>query len=81
MVPLYLLGARLRELHPLVPLFANQGLSIAMMSYDGRVHVGLNADWDAVRDLTPLADAFEASLAELQSAAERGPSPRGRARR
>jgi WS/DGAT/MGAT family acyltransferase len=81
MVPLYLLGARLRELHPLVPLFANQGLSIAMMSYDGRVHVGMNADWDAVRDLTPLAEAFEASLAELQTAAEQGPPRRGRARR
>jgi hypothetical protein len=52
-----------------------------MMSYDGRVHIGLNADWDAVRDLTPLADAFEGSLAELQAAAERGPVRRGRARR
>jgi WS/DGAT/MGAT family acyltransferase len=81
MVPLYLLGARLCELHPLVPLFANQGLSVAMMSYDGRVHVGLNADWDAVRDLSPLADAFEESLADLQIAAERGPAGRGRARR
>ena len=80
-VPLYLLGARLRELHPVIPLFANQGLSIAMMSYDGRIHIGLNADWDAVHDLTPLADAFEDSLAELQAAAERGPVRRGRARR
>lgn len=78
MVPLYLLGARLRELHPLVPLFANQGLSVAMMSYDGRIHVGLNADWDAVRDLAPLADAFEASLDELRVAAERGAAGRSR---
>jgi hypothetical protein len=78
MVPLYLLGARLRELHPLVPLFANQGLSVAMMSYDGRIHVGLNADWDAVRDLAPLADAFEASLDELRVAVERGAAGRSR---
>jgi WS/DGAT/MGAT family acyltransferase len=76
MVPLYLLGARMREFHPLVPLFANQGLAVAMMSYDGRVHVGLNADWDAVRDLESLADSFEHSLLELRDAAERGGSRR-----
>ena len=81
MVPLYLLGARMREFHPLVPLFANQGLAIAMMSYDGRVHIGLNADWDAVRDLDALADSFETSLLELREAAEKGPAPRSRARR
>ena len=78
MVPLYLLGGRMREFHPLVPLFANQGLSVAMMSYDGRVHVGLNADWDAVRDLGALADCFEASLLELREAAERRPAARPR---
>ncbi len=70
-VPLYLLGARMLEFHPLLPLFAGQGLAIAMMSYAGSVHVGLNADWDAVRDLSALADAFDASLAELREAAER----------
>jgi WS/DGAT/MGAT family acyltransferase len=80
MVPLYLLGARMREIHPLVPLFANQGLAVAMMSYDGRVHVGLNADWDAVRDLEALADGFESSLHELRDAAENRPASRGRAR-
>jgi WS/DGAT/MGAT family acyltransferase len=74
-VPLYLLGGRMREFHPLLPLFANQGLAVAMMSYDGRVHVGLNADWDAVPDLVDLADGLEASLAELREAAERGPRP------
>jgi WS/DGAT/MGAT family acyltransferase len=76
-VPLYLLGGRMREFHPLLPLFANQGLAIAMMSYDGQVHVGLNADWDAVPDLSGLADALVTSLDELRSAAERGPRPRG----
>jgi WS/DGAT/MGAT family acyltransferase len=74
-VPLYLLGARMREFHPLLPLFANQGLAIAMMSYDGQVHVGLNADWDAVPDLETLGDALEASLAELRDAAVRGKRP------
>jgi WS/DGAT/MGAT family acyltransferase len=75
-VPLYLLGARMLDFHPLLPLFANQGLAIAMMSYAGSVHVGLNADWDAVRDLPTLAAAFEGSLGELRDAAERGPAAR-----
>ncbi len=79
-VPLYLLGARMLDFHPLLPLFANQGLAIAMMSYAGQVHVGLNADWDAVRDLPALVDAFDAALAELRDAAERGrPTKRSRA--
>jgi hypothetical protein len=64
------------DFHPLLPLFANQGLAIAMMSYAGRIHVGLNADWDAVRDLPALAAAFDAALAELRDAAERGPAAR-----
>jgi hypothetical protein len=74
-VPLYLLGARMLEFHPLVPLFANQGLAIAMMSYAGRVHVGFNADWDTLRDLSELTAAFEVSLAELRAAAEISVNP------
>jgi WS/DGAT/MGAT family acyltransferase len=84
-VPLYLLGARMLDFHPLLPLFANQGLAVAMMSYAGRVHVGLNADWDTVRDLPALAEAFDAALAELRDAAEQRPAarirPRERSRR
>ena len=32
-VPLYLLGAQMSEIYPLVPLFVNQGLGIALFSY------------------------------------------------
>jgi WS/DGAT/MGAT family acyltransferase len=70
-VPLYLLGAPLREFHPLLPLFANQGLAIAMMTYAGRVHVGLNADFDAVRDLEMLGEDVEAAVQELLAASQK----------
>ena len=30
--------------YPLGPLFADQALNIALLSYDGRLHWGLNAD-------------------------------------
>jgi WS/DGAT/MGAT family acyltransferase len=52
--PVYLLDAQLREVYPLVPLFRNQALGIALFSYDGGLYWGFNADWDAVPDLHDL---------------------------
>jgi hypothetical protein len=61
--PFYLSGVRLRDVYPIVPLNpANQGLSVGIISYDGRLCFGLLAD----RDLDPpLASAAEALAAEL----------------
>jgi diacylglycerol O-acyltransferase / wax synthase len=67
--PLYLLDARLLRAYPLVPLFENQGLGIALFSYDGHLCWGLNADRDLVPDLQRLADDLTESFAELQAAA------------
>jgi WS/DGAT/MGAT family acyltransferase len=63
-VQAYLLGSPLHEAYPLVPLFRNQALGIALFSYHGALFWGLNADWDALPDLhdfaTVLAEDFEA---------------------
>ncbi len=67
--PLYLLDAPMVAGHPHVPLFDNQGLGIALLSYDGRLSLGLVADWDVVPDLARVADAMEASFQELRAAA------------
>ena len=40
-VPLYALGARLLEAFPLVPLVGNQSLSVAALSYDGQLNLGV----------------------------------------
>jgi len=60
---LYLLGARMAEIYPQVPLFTNQGLGIALFSYDGRLFWGFNADWDTMPDLhefvTGIDDEFQ----------------------
>jgi WS/DGAT/MGAT family acyltransferase len=64
-VPVHMLGSRLLEIYPLVPLFSNQGVGIALFSYDGMLHWGLNADWDAVPDLHDLLTALESELATL----------------
>jgi hypothetical protein len=69
--PLYLLGARMLEAYPLVPLFPGQALGIALFSNAGKLFWGFNADWDALPDLRELVDAVQVSLAELQQAAAR----------
>ena len=66
-VPVYVAGARMLECHPLVPLFANQALGIALFSYAGRLHWGFNADWDALPDLHELVDAVERELATYRA--------------
>jgi WS/DGAT/MGAT family acyltransferase len=69
--PLYVLGARLRALHPIPPLFERQGLGTAVMSYDGRLCWCLLADRDLVPDVGTLADDVDAAFDELRSAAGR----------
>ena len=67
--PMYMLGSRLVEVYPHVPLVDNLGLGIALMSYDGRVFSGFNADYDLVPDLEHFVVLIERSFAELAAAA------------
>ena len=67
--PVYVEGARMVACHPLVPLFQNQALGVALFSYDGRVEWGFNADWDALPDLHELVEAVGAEFALLQDIA------------
>jgi diacylglycerol O-acyltransferase / wax synthase len=66
---LYALGAPLRHIFPLVPIFAYHAVGIAVVSYDGEVVFGLNADRDTVPDLAGLAGGIADSLAELRQLA------------
>jgi len=78
-LPLYVLGRRMEAIHPMVPLAQNQALGIAIMSYDGTVSFGLNADFDALPDLDLLAGQLSEALEELAQAAGLPPA-RGRRR-
>jgi WS/DGAT/MGAT family acyltransferase len=64
-MPLYLLGSRLIGVHPHVPLFPNQALSVALMSYAGRLGWGFVGDCHAMADLDRFASAVSAALDEL----------------
>jgi WS/DGAT/MGAT family acyltransferase len=87
-VPIYLLGARMLEAYPHVPLVDHVGLGIALLSSAGRIHWGINADYDLMPDLgsfvNAIGDAFEAmqripdpipvSTSRRKAAARRKPS-------
>jgi diacylglycerol O-acyltransferase len=81
--PLYLLGARMLEAYPMVPLAMNMALGIALFSYAGRLFWGFNADWDAIPDLHDFVCDIDAAFAELREAAplEQPPPKRRRSRR
>jgi len=68
-VPFYLLGRRLREVYPFVPLSPQRrSLSVGVVSYDGGVFFGLVGDRDAISDIDLLAGSFEAAVAEQTAA-------------
>jgi diacylglycerol O-acyltransferase / wax synthase len=67
--PLYMLSRQLEAMYPMVPLAENQALGIAIMSYNGQLNFGLNADYDAMPDLEALADELRASIDELVAVA------------
>ena len=67
--PLYLMGRKLVETFPMVPLLDRQALGVAILSYDGRINFGLVGDYDVMADLDQLARDFRASLLELAEAA------------
>jgi diacylglycerol O-acyltransferase / wax synthase len=68
-VPLYMMGREMHEIFPMVPLAPNQGLGVAIMSYNGRISFGLVGDYEVMADIDQLAHDFQASLAELADAA------------
>ena len=74
-LPLYVAGARMLTLHPVVPLAPGQAVSIGLISYDGDVFYGLNADRDSMPDLDRLAALIEESLQELVDTVPRPAHP------
>jgi WS/DGAT/MGAT family acyltransferase len=72
--PMYMLGAELLECFPHVPLTDRLGLGIALMSYNGRLCWGFNADYDLVPDLREFVAAIDASFRELMALAVARPT-------
>jgi WS/DGAT/MGAT family acyltransferase len=64
--PVFMSGARMLESYPLVPLFDNQTLGVALFSYDKSLCWGFNACWDAVPDLHDFVQAIEREFETLR---------------
>ena len=76
---LFLLGRPMVDAFPMVPLAKNQGLGIAIMSYNGALNFGLVSDYDILSDVEALSDDLADAVEELATAAGVAPS-RGRSR-
>jgi WS/DGAT/MGAT family acyltransferase len=79
-VPVYLLGAEMREAVPVVPLAEGHALSVGMFSYAGKLVFGCYGDPIALPAVAGLPSALAASSAEIARLAPR-PAPRGSVRR
>jgi diacylglycerol O-acyltransferase / wax synthase len=64
-VPLYLAGAPLLEVFPLVPIIGNQTLNVAVLSYAGQLNLTAVADKDTCPDLNVFADGVRTTLQKL----------------
>jgi WS/DGAT/MGAT family acyltransferase len=64
-MPLYLGGSRLLEVYPLLPLGANMGLVVCVLSYDKTLHVGLVGDAVALDDIDVLQRALRGGFRDL----------------
>jgi WS/DGAT/MGAT family acyltransferase len=64
-VPLYLAGARVLEVFPMLPLIANEPLGVGALSYAGTFCIGVVADQDAYPDLDVFTAAARDELHAL----------------
>lgn len=68
-VPMYLLGRRMTELFPYIPIGADIRITIGIASYAGHLTCGVTGDYDAVPDLQVLCDGIQSAIEELISLA------------
>jgi diacylglycerol O-acyltransferase / wax synthase len=70
--PLYLLGREMLEIVPIAFLPEHHALAIAIMSYNGKMNLGLLGDYDAMPDIDSVGGLIEESLEELLAIARAG---------
>ncbi|HEX8120212.1 MAG TPA: wax ester/triacylglycerol synthase family O-acyltransferase [Solirubrobacteraceae bacterium] len=73
--PIYMLGREMTEMIPLGFLAAGHTVFFAIMSYNGKLAIGLLGDRDTMTDLDAIAAGLRTSLDELKRAAGIQPPP------
>jgi hypothetical protein len=64
--PMYLLESEMIANYPMVPLWAQHGVGIALFSYNGRLLWGIHADYDTLPDSDRFLAAIHKSFHELR---------------
>ena len=75
-VPLYLAGARVLEVFPVLPLIANEPLGVGALSYAGAFNIGIVADRDAYPDLDVFVAGAREELDTLGVSSHPMPAPK-----
>ena len=68
--PLYLLGHKMLDWYPYVPVGGEMAVNCAILSYNGAVYFGFSGEVHAAPDLRRLEILLRRSFAELRNAAE-----------
>jgi hypothetical protein len=68
-VPLYLLGRKLIESHPYVPVFAGVRVAVGVFSYLDRFSFGVTADFDSFPDVDVIGTGIRTGFDELSAQA------------
>lgn len=82
--PFYTGGAQLLDIWPLVAIYHTLGLNVAIVSYNGSVHIGALADRDLVPDLDEFGKHLDETARDFHAAAQTAVAktkPRPRAHR
>ena len=67
-IPLYVLGRKMLEAYPFVPLGGQMRVTVAIFSYNGHVNFGVTGDYDSAPDIDVLCRGIEKGLADLLAA-------------
>lgn len=79
-VPMYLAGARLREVFPLMPTMGNLTLVVGVLSYEGQLSFTAAADRDGCSDVEVFAQGVRSTLDDLERSVRTSAIGEGRKR-
>ncbi|RIK99519.1 MAG: hypothetical protein DCC71_20275, partial [Proteobacteria bacterium] len=63
----WMAGARIESIYPFASVVEGTPLVVALLSYAGKMEIGIDTDPEAIPDPERIAALFEASLAELET--------------
>ncbi|MPZ51846.1 MAG: wax ester/triacylglycerol synthase family O-acyltransferase [Acidimicrobiia bacterium] len=66
--PMYLLGSEMLGNYPVVPLWIQHGVGVALFSYNGDVDWGIHADYDSFPDIENFVESLHVGIDQLEAA-------------